>query len=92
MLECNHDEQMLMDGPYPWDLKRRIASPKGHLSNRDCATFAARLAATGMRRLLLAHLSETNNLPELALAEVKSALAGTGVHVVAAAPDHITEL
>ena len=92
VLECNHDEEMLMEGPYPWDLKRRIASPKGHLSNRDCAAFATRLAATGMRRLLLAHLSETNNLPDLALSEVKSALAGTGVHVAAAAPDHITEL
>lgn len=92
VLECNHDEEMLMEGPYPYDLKLRIASSKGHLSNHDCAAFATRLAATGMRRLLLAHLSETNNLPDLALAEVKSALAGTGVHVCAAAPDHITEL
>ena len=92
VLECNHDEEMLMEGPYPYDLKRRIASPKGHLSNRDCAAFATRLAATGMRRLLLAHLSETNNLPGLALAEVEAALAGTGVQVCAAAPDRITEL
>ena len=92
VLECNHDEEMLMEGPYPYDLKRRIASQKGHLSNRDCATFATRLATNGMKRLLLAHLSETNNLPDLALAEVKSALAGTGVHVCVATPDHITEL
>ena len=91
VLESNHDEEMLMEGPYPYDLKRRIASPKGHLSNRDCADFATRLVANGMKRLLLAHLSEINNLPDLALAEVRSALAGTGVHVVAAAPDHITE-
>ncbi len=92
VLECNHDEQMLMEGPYPYDLKRRIASPKGHLSNHDCAAFATRLAASGMKRLLLAHLSEINNLPDLALAEVCSALAGTGVHVATASPDHITEL
>ena len=92
VLECNHDEEMLMEGPYPYDLKRRIASQKGHLSNRDCAIFATRLATNGMKRLLLAHLSEINNLPELALSEVNSALAGTGVHVEAAAPDHITEL
>ena len=92
VLECNHDEEMLMEGPYPYDLKRRIASAKGHLSNRDCADFATRLATNGMKRLLLAHLSEINNLPELALSEVCSALAGTGVHVAAAAPDHITEL
>ena len=92
VLECNHDEEMLMEGPYPYDLKLRIASPKGHLSNRDCAEFATRLATNGMKRLLLAHLSETNNLPDLALSEVKSALAGTGVHIRAATPDHITEL
>lgn len=92
VLECNHDEEMLMEGPYPYDLKRRIASPKGHLSNRDCAVFATRLATNGMKRLLLAHLSEINNLPELALSEVCAALADTDVLVDAAAPDHITEL
>ena len=92
VLECNHDPEMLQDGPYPFDLKRRIASRHGHLSNGDCAAFCARLAATGTKRLLLAHLSETNNLPELALCEVKAALAGYGVHVAVAAPDHITEL
>ena len=92
VLECNHDEEMLMEGPYPYDLKRRIASKKGHLSNRDCADFATRLATNGMKRLLLAHLSEINNLPDLALSEVRAALAGTGVHIEAAAPDRITEL
>lgn len=92
VLECNHDEEMLMEGPYPYDLKRRIASPKGHLSNRDCAAFATRLATNGMKRLLLAHLSEINNLPDLALGEVSAALADTDVQIAAAAPDHITEL
>lgn len=92
VLECNHDEQMLMEGPYPYDLKRRIASRNGHLSNTDCAAFCTRLAATGTKRLLLAHLSEINNLPELALGEVRAALAGTDVHVCAASPTQITEL
>ena len=92
VLECNHDPQMLMTGPYPYDLKRRIASRRGHLSNPDCAAFCVRLAAAGMKRLLLAHLSETNNLPELALGEVSAALAGTGVQIAAADPLHITEL
>ena len=92
ILECNHDEEMLKTGPYPYDLKRRIASRRGHLSNTDCAAFSIRLAANGMKRLLLAHLSETNNLPELALAEVRAALAGTSVHVAAASPTDITEL
>ena len=92
VLECNHDEEMLMTGPYPFDLKRRIASRHGHLSNPDCAAFSARLAAAGMKRLLLAHLSEVNNLPELALGEVNAALGGCGVRVSAADPLHITEL
>ena len=92
VLECNHDEQMLLTGPYPRELKRRICARNGHLSNTDCAMFAARLAACGMRRLLLAHLSETNTLPELALGEVRAALAGTSVHIRAAAPDAVVEL
>lgn len=92
VLECNHDEEMLKTGPYPYDLKRRIASRRGHLSNTDCAAFSIRLAANGMKRLLLAHLSETNNLPELALGEVRAALAGTSVHIAAASPTDITEL
>lgn len=92
VLECNHDEMMLREGPYPFDLKRRIASRNGHLSNCDCAAFCARLAAAGTKRFLLAHLSETNNDPTLALAEVKSALAGFPVTVGAAHPTLITEL
>lgn len=92
VLECNHDEEMLMTGPYPADLKRRIASRRGHLSNPECAAFSVRLAANGMKRLLLAHLSETNNLPDLALGEVQAALAGTGVRVAVASPTDIAEL
>ncbi len=92
VLECNHDPEMLMTGPYPYDLKRRIASRRGHLSNPDCAVFSARLAANGMKRLLLAHLSETNNLPDLAYGEVSAALAGTGVHIAVASPTDVVEL
>ena len=92
VLECNHDEEMLMTGPYPYDLKRRIASRRGHLSNPDCAIFSTRLAANGLKRLLLAHLSETNNLPDLAFGEVSAALAGTGVHIAVASPTDIVEL
>jgi phosphoribosyl 1,2-cyclic phosphodiesterase len=92
VLECNHDEEMLMTGPYPADLKRRIASRNGHLSNAACAAFCAKLAATGMKRLMLAHLSEINNLPDLALSEVSAALAGTDVHVCVASPDQVTAL
>ena len=92
VIECNHDEEMLMTGPYPADLKRRIASRHGHLSNRDCAALCARLAAQGAKRFLLAHLSEANNDRALALGEVTAALAGTGAHVAAADPVIPTEL
>ena len=92
VLECNHDPDMLMTGPYPADLKRRIASRRGHLSNPECAAFATRLAACGMKRLLLAHLSETNNLPDLAFGEVQAALADTDVQIAVASPDAVVEL
>lgn len=92
VLECNHDPEMLMTGPYPYYLKKRIASRCGHLSNPDCAAFCVQLAAHGMQRVLLAHLSETNNLPSLAQGEVEAALAGTGVRVRTASAVHTTEL
>ncbi len=92
VIECNHDEELLMTGPYPAELKRRIASRRGHLSNRECAALCARLATHGTKRFLLAHLSEINNEKELALSEVCAALAGTDAHVTAADPFITTEL
>lgn len=74
VLECNHDPELLMTGRYPPDLKRRIASRRGHLSNPDCAALAGELAEAGMRRLLLAHLSEENNTPDLAYCELAAVL------------------
>lgn len=74
VLEFNHDVEMLTDGPYPDFLKRRILSDKGHLSNDDAACLAAELAENGTDRFVLAHLSEQNNIPELAFASALSAL------------------
>ncbi len=76
--ECNHDEIMLKCGIYPDELKRRILSPTGHTSNADCADFAVRLARSGVRRILLAHLSPENNTRELALCTVDEALKRSG--------------
>lgn len=92
VLEANHDEQMLMDGPYPYDLKQRIRSRRGHLSNIDCAAFAARLARTGTRGFILAHLSRENNQPELAFDEIHSAVSDSDVDIRVASPDEPTEL
>ncbi len=81
ILECNHDVEMLMNGPYTYDMKMRISSNRGHLSNNDCADFAAELAASGMRGIILAHISRENNEPELAFDAVASAVSGMGVIV-----------
>ena len=66
VLESNHDIGMLQCGMYPYVLKRRIMSDKGHLSNDACAQTAADLVRSGTTRLLLAHLSRENNIPQLA--------------------------
>ncbi|WP_020676285.1 MBL fold metallo-hydrolase [Geopsychrobacter electrodiphilus] len=70
VLESNHDEQMLLDGPYPWHLKQRIQGRHGHLSNRSAAELLQRLAWDGLEAVFLAHLSEENNHPELAQQEI----------------------
>ena len=95
IIESNHDVEMLRRGPYPAELKRRIMSRQGHLSNDDCAYFAAILARSGTKRLLLAHLSRDNNKPELAIGATQSALERASVRdaiVRAAAPTDITPL
>lgn len=68
LLEFNHDPDLLAQGPYSAALKRRIAGPRGHLSNAQAAAFLAQLAGPELERLFLCHLSQHNNTPELALA------------------------
>ena len=67
IVEFNHDPDMLMDGPYPWDLKQRIKGRRGHLSNPTAAKFVETIFHRDLERVVLAHLSETNNTPEMAL-------------------------
>lgn len=74
LLEANYDEEMLLKGPYPPGLKKRIAGNKGHLSNAECAKTASVLLKGRPSCLLLGHLSKENNVPELALSTVKQAL------------------
>ena len=92
VLEANHDPEMLWGGPYPYDLKERIASRWGHLSNPDCAELAAELTANGTRNLLLAHLSQENNDPQIAYNEVMMAIADPDVNLRTAAPDEVVVL
>jgi phosphoribosyl 1,2-cyclic phosphodiesterase len=66
ILESNHDPEMLLGGPYPWELKQRIMSRLGHLSNTDLAELLKKILSHKVKYLFLAHLSETNNHPQLA--------------------------
>jgi len=74
LLEFNHDEDMLRDGPYTWPLKKRIAGGFGHLSNRQSAAALARAAGARLKRVVATHLSRTNNTPEIVRAELAGAL------------------
>ena len=74
VIEANHDVNMLFSGPYPYHLKLRIRSEKGHLSNEDCAQLARFLAENGTRHFVLAHLSKENNFAPIAENTVRSAL------------------
>lgn len=74
VLESNHDLRMLMDGPYPWDLKQRIRGRQGHLSNDQAVGLIGQIMHPGLRNLILAHLSEINNTPELARATMRQYL------------------
>ena len=78
LLESNHDVEMLKAGPYEYDLKKRILSKKGHLSNDDAGKAAVRLSQSGVKTIVLGHLSETNNIPEIAYLTVKNALDEAG--------------
>lgn len=79
VLEANHDEEMLKQGSYPYNLKQRILGPLGHLSNRRMAQVVAELRRRP-QKLILAHLSESNNRPELAMDTVKSVLDSYGIN------------
>jgi phosphoribosyl 1,2-cyclic phosphodiesterase len=74
MLESNHDTEMLRDGPYPWSVKQRVMSRVGHLSNEAAAEFLERNYDGQAAYVVLAHLSQSNNLPALARVSAERAL------------------
>ena len=77
VLESNHDENMLKTGLYPWPLKQRIAGRLGHLSNRQAGDVLKEISCERLRHVFLAHLSEENNSPELAMKTVGAHLSKT---------------
>lgn len=93
LIESNHDVMMLQNGPYPFELKCRIAGDNGHLSNASCAVELPALLKSGTTRIILGHISRENNTPDVALATARSTLFDTGLRedydyiLRAAAPD-----
>jgi phosphoribosyl 1,2-cyclic phosphodiesterase len=73
VIECNHDLDMLMEGPYPVSLKHRVAGRFGHLCNSDAGMLVAALDRSRLRHLIAAHLSQQNNKPDLAVKALANA-------------------
>ena len=78
-LEANYDAVSLREGPYPYYLKVRIGSDRGHLDNRACAAEIMDLIQDGCKKFALCHLSQTNNTPEQALETVRNVLMAAGI-------------
>ncbi|MCY6485251.1 MBL fold metallo-hydrolase [Clostridium aestuarii] len=81
LLESNHDVEMVKFGPYPYTLKRRILSDIGHLSNDDCGKAILDMIKYNCKRVILGHLSKTNNYPELAYQTVINILRENGIKI-----------
>lgn len=79
LLESNYDPDMLKAGPYPYDLKQRILSRRGHLSNDDAGHVAVELIRSGTKQIVLGHLSRENNFPELAMRSLELHLIQAGI-------------
>ena len=74
VLETNHDEEMLHNGPYPWHLKQRVKGRHGHLSNNQAAELLKHILWPELKAVFMAHMSETNNTPQLARTSMEQVL------------------
>ncbi|MBU0986621.1 MAG: MBL fold metallo-hydrolase [Proteobacteria bacterium] len=92
ILEANHDETMLVNGPYPWPLKQRIQSRTGHLSNAASKNLLGAVLHDRLEYVMLAHLSETNNTPQKAISEVGRALTRNRTKLAVALQDESSAL
>lgn len=95
VMEANYDDDMLRHSDRPWTLKQRIIGRQGHLSNAQAGELLCEVADAGLRRVLLAHLSEHCNRPEIAMGTVRRALAAAGhahIELVVAAADRPTAI
>lgn len=92
LIEANHDPEMLKNGPYPWHLKQRVGSRSGHLSNEASRDLLASVLHDDLSHVILGHLSENNNLPEIALDVVSQALNNHHTVLTAAQQDVCGEM
>ena len=92
MVEMNHDEDMLRDGPYTWPLKKRISGGFGHLSNAQSAGAMFRAVGPRLRRIVATHLSRTNNTPAIVHAMLTRLVERSGTNVPFSIADQITGL
>lgn len=81
LMESNHDVKMLKEGSYPWPLKQRILSTRGHLSNDDCGRLLSNILTGNGEIVLLGHLSQDNNIPDLAIETVKNCIKNQGIDI-----------
>lgn len=91
ILESNHDEVMLMDGPYPRYLKERVISDRGHLSNKTASKYLENSIGDKTKYIVLAHISEKNNTKELAYQETKNILPNEGIELLVAKQEEETK-
>jgi len=87
LIESNHDEQMLMNGPYPPFLKQRVIGDRGHLSNETTSNYLQQIIGENTKYILLAHLSEKNNTEELAYNTTKEKLKNPNIKIMIAQQD-----
>jgi phosphoribosyl 1,2-cyclic phosphodiesterase len=91
VLEANHDSAMLQAGPYPWPLKQRIGGKAGHLSNLQSSELLRDVLHDELEHVVLAHLSEINNLPDLALLTAQEVLGIRSTHVSVASQRKVSD-
>lgn len=81
LIEANHDEDMVLIGSYPWPLKKRVLSEKGHMSNELAGNTLCEILTKGTETVLLGHLSKENNFPELAYKTVENILKSNNIPI-----------
>ncbi len=92
LIESNHDIEMLINGPYPEHLKRRVVGPKGHLSNIDASQYIKKMIGINTKELMLMHLSEMNNCETLALENMRKELSNQKICIHCAKQNKISEV